>query len=198
MNLEELESVWFNPSKFYSEGYPHSMMSVLYETPEINELLQELLAEYESALEIGPGEIPVIEKVTNREYFDISPRILRGKEKYTIGDVTKGLPFSDNLFDVVVLCDILTHIKPEKRRFVLEESMRVGKHVLLFEYTDYRFDKPIPRVESQPNSLVDVSWIRKTLEELGSVEKEHQFDYTLYTNKKEKARVFLATSHAIF
>ena len=44
-------------------------------------------------------------------------------------DVDLGLKFRNDSFNYVVLCDILEHVY--KPKFVLEEALRVGKHVIV-------------------------------------------------------------------
>lgn len=64
---------------------------------------------------------------------DISPTAVeRAREKGVkaeVWDVDNGLKFDDNSFDYVILCDVLEHV--HKPRFVFEESLRVGRSVIV-------------------------------------------------------------------
>lgn len=52
------------------------------------------------------------------------------KDKFVLADATKGLPFSDKEFDVVVSTDFFEHLKDEDIDFTYKEMQRVGKNVV--------------------------------------------------------------------
>lgn len=49
---------------------------------------------------------------------------------FILHDVTEGIPFPDNSFDVVTALDFFEHLKEEDIDFVYEEMLRVGGEIL--------------------------------------------------------------------
>jgi hypothetical protein len=94
----------------------------------------------ESALEIGPGNVAALEHIPpewipQRTFADFSPGILEALKKrgvrgrMVVADVNKPLPLDPH--GIVVMSEVLTHIKPENRAEVAARVARLAKHELV-------------------------------------------------------------------
>jgi 2-polyprenyl-3-methyl-5-hydroxy-6-metoxy-1,4-benzoquinol methylase len=54
------------------------------------------------------------------------------QDHFKIADVTKGLPYKDKSFDVVISTDFFEHIEEKDIDYVFEEMQRVGDVVMVF------------------------------------------------------------------
>jgi tellurite methyltransferase len=76
-------------------------------------------------------------------------------------DITQGLPFENESFDIVLCNYVLMFIDPENMKFVVDELCRVSKKYILMEtcrrkklntkttnYTDYKFEEIVPLIPS--------------------------------------------------
>src|SRR6185436_19070574 len=74
---------WFEPARFFAEGYPKGVTSALRVFPEI-----------------GPGDRPLIGSVRGAVYLDLLPRFLRRAEgRGVVGDLREA-PFKAGSFDL--------------------------------------------------------------------------------------------------
>src|SRR4051812_28681482 len=102
------------------------------------------------ALEVGPGDRPVIGGVAGAYYLDIVPRFLaRLDGRKVVGDARE-LPFKPGSFDLVVASDLFTHIPPKERTLALSELLAVAPRILIFnpaEGTKEVLASPVPTAD---------------------------------------------------
>ncbi len=167
------KEVWFNPKKFYEHGYPRDYFSSYFElNPAMENEIQLLLKKrkFKSALEIGPGGNPVVEGAKEHVYLDVSKEVVRWEENAVRGTIER-LPFKDNSFDVVVACDVLTHILPENRENAIQEMARVSRNILIWDYElKTKKGKKMPHVPYAPvESRVEYDTIMGLIKKIGRV-----------------------------
>lgn len=102
------------------------------------------LAGCESMLDVGGGRTPTASrykaagKLKRVAVVDISQKALsqqpHGIETLQC-DVTAGLPYGDDEFDVITCFDVLEHLQEDAVSFVLAEFARVARHKLILSIT---------------------------------------------------------------
>jgi hypothetical protein len=144
---------WFDPPAFYAEGYPPKISSALKVHPEIRATLQSLVVRINPgrALEIGPGDRPVIGSVRRAVYVDLVPRFLKPLEGMRVVADARRLPFRPNSFDLVVLADVLTHVPPPERDHVLRQALPLAPRIVIVNPFD-----AAPQVEGSEVSTVAI------------------------------------------
>lgn len=171
--------IWFNAEKFFEKGFPKGTCSYFPVFARAkNDILNLLVRKkFKSALEIGPGEYPIITQIGRRVFLERATAFLR-KEDFVKGTALQ-LPFKDNSFDVAAACDVLTHILPEERENMLSEMARVAKNILIFDHETWAVEpvpgqkkkfacKKLPRIEgAPPESIVELKEIKKILKKIG-------------------------------
>lgn len=130
----ELSQDWFLPARLYARGYPQGMTSALRMLPDVRaELAEQVLALGSSrALEVGPGDAPLLQGHPAPVYLDVSSMFLASLEGRRVQGDVLAAPFLDRAFDLVVTADVLTHVSPPRRVRALAELRRVARAVLLF------------------------------------------------------------------
>lgn len=88
-------------------------------------------------LEVGCSWGYVLNMVQGRTGIDINQdnieraRIIFPCYNFDCGDVTKGLPYANRSFDIVLLSEILEHISWDKVGFVVREALRVARQKVI-------------------------------------------------------------------
>jgi ubiquinone/menaquinone biosynthesis C-methylase UbiE len=159
------------------------------------EVLEKGRVRNKTLLDIGVGSLSFIAtrnfncRVTN---IDISKQALREAEeearieklniKFECTDATN-LPYEDNTFDIVISYAALHHIDVAKRKDFVCETYRVAREKLIIaEYNKMGFNQ----VHSMDNyKAVDLDWLEKELNILGSVEKYFYKLLNIYICYKE-------------
>lgn len=128
---------WFDPGAFYENGFPEPVKSALSQFPEIHANIRKLLAASGSkrALEVGPGDVPLIGELPVRVYLDAAYYFLEeieddGAQK-VVGSIV-AIPFDRDTFDVAVAADVLPHVEPALRPVAIAELARVAPRILIF------------------------------------------------------------------
>jgi hypothetical protein len=125
---------WFDPKKLFADGYPKRVSSALRVFPQIAFDIQRIIIGInpKRALEVGPGDRPVITGIRGAVYLDLVPRFLKKVEgKRVVGDA-RDAPFKPGSFDLVVASDLFTHIPPKERTLALAELMTLAPKILIF------------------------------------------------------------------
>jgi hypothetical protein len=125
---------WFEPRRLFAEGYPKGVTSALKALPDLAWEIQRIVVGINPrrALEVGPGDRPVIGSVRGAFYLDLVPRFLaRLDGRKVIGDAREA-PFKPGSFDLVVASDLFTHVPPKERALALAELTALAPRVLIF------------------------------------------------------------------
>jgi SAM-dependent methyltransferase len=80
---------------------------------------------FETVVDIGAGKSPYRKLIHCDKYIAVDVEDRRGAGEIIIADINKGIPLKDNLADLVLMTEVLEHIKEPK--FVLREVCRVLK-----------------------------------------------------------------------
>ena len=110
------------------------------------EILDELDLEETTLLDIGCGDMSIAEnlmknraniKATCLDTYPLPETYANDPkwEKYVSFDGRK-IPFEDQKFDLVILCDVLHH-DFEYAEVILKEACRVGKYVIIKDHFEY-------------------------------------------------------------
>jgi hypothetical protein len=160
---------WFDPRNLYEGGYPRGIISGFSGFEKVRKALLSMIDEIapKTALEIGPGDAPVLGAVPRRFYMDIALPFLKDLDGFRIQADLRNLPLRGH-FDLVVLSDVITHIPPRERKRCLLEILGLGERVLIFNGEiigsgDTRLDQ-FPGIDG---SAVRTDWIVQTLKEAG-------------------------------
>ncbi|HVY60304.1 MAG TPA: class I SAM-dependent methyltransferase [Planctomycetota bacterium] len=143
---------WFDPKRLFAEGYPKGVTSALKVFPDLAFEIQRIIVGINPrrALEVGPGDRPVIGSVRGAFYLDVVPRFLAALEgKKVLGDARE-VPFRPGSFDLVVASDLFTHIPPKERTLALEELLSLAPRILIFnpaEGTKEVLASPVPTAD---------------------------------------------------
>ncbi len=115
-----------------SSLYPHQHPDAALRYLPIVDLIKKNNWENKKILEIGSGSYgitPYLKKEITGIDFDFSePETPLLKQVKGVGEK---LPFKTNAFDLVILSDVLEHVKPKNRTSVLVEAIRVAKIAVL-------------------------------------------------------------------
>lgn len=153
---------WFDPPRLFAGGaYPKRVSSALKMFPDLHFEIQRIIVGIapRRALEIGPGDRPLIGSVRGPVYLDLVPGFLGRLEGRRVQGDVREAPFRDAAFDLVVAADLLTHIPPRDRSLALSEVLRLAPRVLLFNP-----EAGTPEVRMSP---VPTEMIVETLEDEG-------------------------------
>jgi hypothetical protein len=125
---------WFHPRKLYADGYPVGLTSALQVFGRLIDQLRKIVAELDPqfALEVGPGNRPVLDPGPGVTYLDASHGILSPLGGSRVeGDLLR-MPFLSGMFDLVVAADVFSHVDPKKRAQGAREFMRISEQALIF------------------------------------------------------------------
>ncbi len=125
---------WFNPRRLYQEGFPAGLTSALQVFEPLRTRLKKLVASLEPgfALEVGPGDRPILDPGPGTCYLDVSNHLLRQLNGARVeGDLVHA-PFPDDMFDLVVAADVFSHVRPGERLAALRELTRLAPSAILF------------------------------------------------------------------
>jgi ubiquinone/menaquinone biosynthesis C-methylase UbiE len=132
---DEYSRQWFDPRRLFEKGYPEGLSSALRVIPAVRRVVtQEVQALMPKlTLEIGPGDAPVTEGLAGEVvYLDIATSFLKKLPGMRVQANLLQMPFADKVFDLVVVSDVLTHIRPEDRERALAAMGRISHNVLVF------------------------------------------------------------------
>ncbi|GIW72079.1 MAG: hypothetical protein KatS3mg102_1621 [Planctomycetota bacterium] len=152
---------WFDPRRFYRRGVPRAVQTPLALLPRLREEIRGLIAAIRPrrALEIGPGEQPLLAGVPQPFYLDVALPFLLPHRGRAVQADARALPWRGGAFDLVLAADVLTHVRPAERERVLAEMARVSPRLLLFN--------PEPGTPEVPDSAVPSEELVVGLERLG-------------------------------
>lgn len=127
-------SDWFRPERFYRRGVPAAVHTAIELLPDMRRATRALLRKIapRRALEIGPGEWPLLDEVPEPVYLDIASVFCAPLRPRAVQGHALALPFRDAAFDLVLAADLLTHIAPARRADALAEMARVAPRIVLF------------------------------------------------------------------
>lgn len=136
------------------------------------------ITEFSTVLDIGCGMTQMIKRMADKGLgafgCDISSVVVEKQSKLGNivfwGDVTQGLEFEDNQFDVVCAFDVMEHIQPEAIEFVIKEIARIARHriLLTIAYTPARAKGT--KGEQLHLTIQPQEWWIKQWEQVGQVE----------------------------
>ena len=132
--MGNIEEDWFEPRRLFDTGYPKGLSSAVRELPSIRKTVRDEIRALEPAtlLEIGPGDAPVASGLPGAVFMDVVPRFLQPLQgPRIVGDILAP-PFQPGSFDLVVACDLLTHLRPGVRRQALESMATLGRDMIYF------------------------------------------------------------------
>jgi hypothetical protein len=148
---------WFEPRKLFAEGYPRRVSSALRIFPDLAFEIQRIIVTLKPrrALEVGPGDRPLIGSVRGAVFLDLVPRFLKRIDAglRVLGDAREA-PFKAGSFDLVVAADLFTHIPPAERALALDELLRLAPRVLLFNP-----EAGTPEVKASPVSTEELEQV---------------------------------------
>jgi Methyltransferase domain len=144
-----VETDWFDPRRLFDDGYPGGLTSALRALPAVRATVHDAIrsAAARTVLEIGPGDAPVADGLAGAVFMDVAVRFLaklRGPR--VIGDLFHA-PFAPGSFDLVVASDVLTHVRPARRREALARIAELGRDLIVFNPepgTAQVADSPVP------------------------------------------------------
>jgi L-ascorbate metabolism protein UlaG (beta-lactamase superfamily) len=124
---------WYDPRRLYERGYPQQLTSALQVLPALRRRLEDIVRTLapEFVLEIGPGNRPVA-RGPGVTYLDVSGALLRQLAGARVEGSLLAAPFLDDMFDLAIACDVLTHIPAERRPVAMRELCRLAPQLLLF------------------------------------------------------------------
>jgi hypothetical protein len=126
---------WFAPARLFDDGYPEGITSALRTLDRVRDVVREAVVAIAPrlTLEIGPGDAPVTQGVGRVVFLDLVPVFLRRlPEELRVQADLFAAPFAPGTFDLVVVNDVLTHIRPEERPRALTAIAALGRRVVLF------------------------------------------------------------------
>jgi hypothetical protein len=156
-----VETDWFDPRRLFDEGYPDGVTSALRALPAVRTTVRDTIVSSaaRTILEIGPGDTPVADGIPGVVFMDVAARFLAGLAgPCVIGDLFHA-PFAPGTFELVVASDVLTHIRPARRREALTRIAERGRDILIFN--------PEPGTEDVKDSPVPTRLITVFLDEQG-------------------------------
>lgn len=137
---------WFN-GQYYLFGQPFSTFARHERNREmLTARLKALVGKpsQSTALEVGPGDAPLLESLpfAERYYLDASPRLARDLKRMArasqgskiIAADLRQLPFAEDAeFDVAVLNEVLTHLRPAERIPAVTALARHTRRLLIVD-----------------------------------------------------------------
>ncbi len=160
---------WLDPERMFAHGYPDDVSSALRESPDLRAAVRAEIAALapRSALEVGPGDAPLLGEVPARCFLDVAPFFLRPHAGRAVRADAAALPFADTAFELALAGDVLAHLGPEKRLAVVGELARVAPAVLLVN--------PEPQSAGLPDHRAPTAPLLERLESLGFSAKTQRF-----------------------
>jgi hypothetical protein len=125
---------WFDAVAFFGKGeYPPGTTHFAKLFPEAMKLTTKAVrhANPASALEVGPGTLPVVRYVPKHAYLDIVHGFLTKLNGQRVRGDLRALPFRAGSFDLVVVNDVFCHIRAPERAGCVRELCRVGRSALV-------------------------------------------------------------------
>jgi Methyltransferase domain len=160
---------WLDPARMFSRGYPEGVTSALRELPELRAMVREeirVLAP-RSALEVGPGDAPLIGELAACCYLDVARHFLLPHAGQAVCADAAALPFGDTAFELALAGDVLAHLSPERRLAAIGELARVARVVVLVN--------PEPQTAGLPDRRAPIGPLLHRLEELGFTTQTQRF-----------------------
>ncbi|HKA89781.1 MAG TPA: class I SAM-dependent methyltransferase [Haliangiales bacterium] len=132
--MNEIHTHWFDPVTLYRDGYPDEITSALRVSPLLRDVVREETAALapELVLEIGPGDMPACAGLAKVVFLDVAQVFLRSLDGLRVRADLMHAPFEPGTFDVVVVSDVLTHVRPARRRDAVAAMAALGRHLVLF------------------------------------------------------------------
>lgn len=195
------EAGHFEPKKLYAKGKVPFFTLATFEKAHLRRKLLELVgnpSEYD-ALEIGPGEAPVIKSLDfkRKVFMDVSHEMAKNLPRPAVTARVEDLPVRQGkVFGAVVVNEVLTHVHPDDRARVVKEIAGKARHVLVLDRPFGVMERLagwfhwLPLIPRDPTK-VNEREVEKILEQRGfSVEKEYGYLDTV----KSKIRYFILTA----
>src|SRR5215468_3960128 len=160
---------WLDPERMFLRGYPDGVSSALRELPDLRAAVRAEIRALapRSALEVGPGDAPLIGDVPVRCFLDVVRHFLAPHAGCAVRADAAALPFADSAFELALAGDVLAHLSPEKRLAVIVELARVAPTVLLVN--------PEPQIVGLPDHRAPTAPLLARLEELGFTSRTQRF-----------------------
>lgn len=175
------QATHFEPKKLYSDGKVPFFTLATFHKGMLREKLKKLVGEASKhdALEVGPGESPIISMLgfKNKTFLDVSHEMAKRYTGKVLTGTLEEFPFKKSKrFGVIVANEVLNHIPPENRVNAVENLAEHAEHLMIV-------DRPLSFLEKiaalfpvipRDVSKVDERTIEKTLKRKGfTVEKEY-------------------------
>ena len=131
-------------------------------------VLKSEISETDSLLEIGPGAVG-IGMFYGSSFVGCEINFLFPPEPPMLPVVASALnlPFGDGSFDGVVVSDVLEHVPPNERAFVIEEALRVARKIVIFGFpsgrTAFEYDLKLAEVYDRSAQARPV-WLQEHLQ----------------------------------
>jgi hypothetical protein len=163
------DDVWYRPDLFYRDGFPEGITSAVRAAPQVRDFIREEIGAvpHDLILEIGPGDLAVADGIGTVVYLDVVRTFLARFPGPRVQADLFAAPFEPGTFDVVVAADVLTHVRPARRRAAVEAMATLGRNVVLFN--------PEAGSESVPGSRVISHLIPIALDEMGFTVTTREF-----------------------
>jgi len=163
------EDTWYRPGDLYRDGFPDDISSAMRISPTLRDRIREEVATvaHDLILEVGPGDLPATDGLGRVVYLDVARTFLARLAGARVQADLFAAPFETGTFDVVVAADVLTHIRPGRRREAIETMARLGRNVVLFN--------PETGAEKVRGSRVASPLIPETLRALGMTVHTREF-----------------------
>jgi hypothetical protein len=131
-------------------------------------VLKPQLSETDSLLEVGSGSIG-IGKFYHAPFVGCDVNFLyrpKAPMRPVVASATS-LPFDDRSFDGVVVSDVLEHVTPNQRTFVIREALRVARKIAIFGFPSgskaFEYDLKLARVYDRSRQDRPV-WLQEHLQ----------------------------------
>ncbi len=132
--MGSIEDDWFEPRRLFDSGYPEGLSSAARELPTIRKTLRDEVLGLAPAtlLEIGPGDAPVADGLPGATFMDVVRAFLAPLHGLRVVGDLMCPPFLPGSFDLVIACDLLTHVRPALRRQALGSMAALGRDMIYF------------------------------------------------------------------
>jgi SAM-dependent methyltransferase len=164
-----IETDWFDPRHLFDSGYPPGLTSALRALPAVRTTVHDTIrtSGARTVLEIGPGDAPVASGLPGAVFMDVAPRFLANLAGQRVVADLFHAPFAPGTFDLVVASDVLTHVRPARRREALARIAELGRNVIVFN--------PEPGTAQVPDSPVPTRLVTAYLDEQGYKVESRKF-----------------------
>jgi hypothetical protein len=131
---ERIARLWHEPAALYAHGYPASLTSALRVFEPVRAGIEDMVraAAPERALEVGPGDRPVIAGTAHPVYLDVSAAFLRPLAGERVQGDLRRPPFRAGAFDLAVANDVLTHVPPADRLQAVAALADLAPRLVIF------------------------------------------------------------------